>query len=63
VHAARQLSPEVKNHLAGAAASLMHAVAGMLATAVPSEETAAATGVEHIDLDVTDDSWPEEEPS
>ncbi|MCW2833999.1 MAG: hypothetical protein JWN68_1952 [Nocardioides sp.] len=65
VHAARHLSPEVKNHLASAAASLMHAAAGMLATSVSTDEP-SATGVEHIDLDETGDAgdaWPEEDPA
>ncbi len=57
VHAVRGLSPEVKAHLATAATSLLHAAAGLLATAVPDER--ARGGVEHIDLDdVTE--WPEE---
>lgn len=59
VHAVRQASPEVRSHLAVAAASLMQAAAGILATAVPDEGRAAAArgdGVEHIDLD---EEWPE----
>ncbi|HXH77991.1 hypothetical protein [Nocardioides sp.] len=63
VHAARHLSPEVKNHLASAAASLMHAAAGMLATVVPPGEPASGSGVEHIDLDEPTDDWPADEPS
>jgi hypothetical protein len=62
VHLIRQTSPEVRSHLAVAAASLMQAAAGILATAVPDEHRAAAArgdGVEHIDLD--DDAWPEED--
>lgn len=54
VHAIRQTSPEVRAHLAVAAASLMQAAAGVLATAVPDEARAAAArgdGIEHIDLD------------
>ena len=54
VHAIRQTSPEVRAHLAVAAASLMQAAAGVLATAVPDEHRAAAArgdGIEHIDLD------------
>ena len=54
VHVLRQASPEVRTHLAVAAASLMQAAAGILATAVPDEARAAAArgdGVEHIDLD------------
>lgn len=62
VHLVRQTSPEVRAHLAVAAASLMQAAAGILATAVPDEARAAAArgdGVEHIDLD--DEEWPEED--
>ena len=54
VHVVRQASPEVRAHLAVAAASLMQAAAGILATAVPDDARAAAArgdGVEHIDLD------------
>ncbi len=54
VHAVRQTSPEVRAHLAVAAASLMQAAAGILATAVPDDHaggTARGDGVEHIDLD------------
>jgi hypothetical protein len=38
VHAVRSLSPEVREHLASAATSLVHAAAGLLATAVPDQE-------------------------
>jgi hypothetical protein len=61
VHVVRQASPEVRAHLTVAAASLMQAAAGLLATAVPDEARRAAArgdGVEHIDLD---DDWPEED--
>lgn len=61
VHVLRQASPEVRTHLAVAAASLMQAAAGILATAVPDEARAAAArgdGVEHIDLD--DDPVPDD---
>ena len=61
VHAARQLSPEVKNHLASAAASLMHAAAGVLATAVPTDEHTPDGGLHHIDLDEDSDDWPDED--
>ena len=64
VHLIRQTSPEVRSHLAVAAASLMQAAAGILATAVADENRAAGArgdGVEHIDLDdLDDDAWPEE---
>jgi hypothetical protein len=59
VHAVRQLSPEVKAHLATAAASLVHAAAGILATATPAPSSDRG-GVEHIDLDDTGEDWPEE---
>lgn len=59
VHAVRQLSPEVKTHLATAAASLMHAAAGILATAAP-DASPDRGGVEHIDLDASGEDWPEE---
>lgn len=66
VHAVRQLSPEVKAHLAGAAASLAQAAAGILATVAPAEPAGASRpdggptesrrgDVEHIDLD---EDWP-----
>lgn len=55
VHAVRQTSPEVRAHLAVAAASLMQAAAGILATAVPDDARRPGTrhgdGMEHIDLD------------
>lgn len=60
VHAVRQLSPEVKDHLAAAAASLVQAAAGMLATAVRDEQTGRrADQVERIPLD---DEGPEDPP-
>jgi hypothetical protein len=66
VHAVRTASPEVRTHLAVAAASLMQAAAGLLATAVPDEHRAAAArgdGFEHIDLDADPDEpvRPEED--
>ncbi|QZY28006.1 hypothetical protein [Nocardioides coralli] len=60
VHAVRETSPEVREHLAVAAASLMQAAAGVLAAASgPGSRPDPAAGVEHIDL--TDDEWPEDE--
>jgi hypothetical protein len=62
IHAVRGASPEVRAHLAVAAASLMQAAAGILATAVPDEERARSArgdGVEHIDLD--DEPWTDDE--
>ncbi|MCW2793585.1 MAG: hypothetical protein JWO76_2683 [Nocardioides sp.] len=76
VHALRQTSPEVREHLAVAATSLLQAAAGLLATAVPPDARAGepggarGTGVERIDLDDdtdddldddTDGAWPEED--
>ena len=57
VHAVRQTSPEVRAHLASAAASLMQAAAGMLATQTPRP----GRPVERIDLD-DDGAWPDDEP-
>lgn len=59
IHAVRETSPEVKQHLAVAASSLMHAAAGVLATQVP-ESGARDRGVENIDLN-DGDSWGEDE--
>jgi hypothetical protein len=59
VHAVRESSPEVRAHLATAAASLLQAAAGVLATVAPDETRAAAArgeGVEHIDVDA---GWPD----
>lgn len=56
VHAVRQTSPEVRDHLAAAAGSLLEAASGLLATQVPADEPSdgpgrRAGGVERIDLD------------
>lgn len=55
VHAVRQTSPEVRAHLSTAAASLLQAAAGLLASvpAPDSEQGSSgrAPGVERIDLD------------
>lgn len=53
VHALREVSPEVRDHLASAAASLMQAAAGVLA-ATQQHGSARESGVEHIDLDPED---------
>ena len=45
----RQLSPEVKTHLAAAASSLMQATASLLATPM-SQQRDSKRDVEHIDL-------------
>ncbi len=57
VHAVRGLNPEVTAHLVSAATSLMHAAAGMMASA--SAGPAAREGVEPIDLD-DDGAWPDD---
>jgi hypothetical protein len=60
VHAVRLASPEVRTHLAVAAANLMQAAAGILAAASQDGSRADSDrgdGVEHIDLDEGD--WPE----
>lgn len=61
VHVIRQAGPEVRDHLAVAATSLMHAAAGVLAATARAPDTDRAGGVEHIDLDVDQGDWPEEE--
>ena len=56
IHVVRQTSPEVREHLAVAASSLMQAAAGLLATHTGGSPTAAP--VEKIDLDdETGESW------
>ena len=60
VHAVRQTSPEVRAHLATAAAALMQAAAGIMATEVPSDASGRDAQVERIDLD--DDQEPETTP-
>jgi hypothetical protein len=57
----RGTSPEVREHLATAATSLMHAAAGMLSTAVPqpdAERGRRSGPVEKIDLD--DQEWEDD---
>lgn len=62
-HAIRATSPEVREHLANAASSLMQAAAGLLAASAaasgPGDRERPRPGVEHIDLD--DGGWPPEE--
>lgn len=62
VHTVRELSPEVKAHLAVAGSNLMQAAAALLATAVPDDGRAGrpADGVEHIPVD---DDWPNDPPT
>lgn len=59
VHAVRDLNPEVRAHLASAATSALQALAGLAAATTGPGRSAAAGGVEHIDLD-EDGDWPEE---
>ncbi len=62
VHVVRTASPEVRTHLAVAAASLMQAAAGVLAAASsdPSRGSGRGRDVEHIDLDgASDEDWPD----
>jgi hypothetical protein len=61
VHVVRECSPEVRAHLAVAAASLMQAAAGILATAVPDERRAAAARGDDIEKINLDDDWPDED--
>jgi hypothetical protein len=60
VHVIRQASPEVRDHLATAATSLMQAAAGVLA-ATARAGSHPSPHVEHIDLDADSGDWPEEE--
>lgn len=61
VHVIREASPEVRDHLAVAASSLMQAAAGVLAASARAGGPAARDqGVEHIDVDDAGD-WPEDE--
>jgi hypothetical protein len=61
ISVARGTSPEVKQHLASAASSLMQAVAGVLATHAPPEQPGGERdwGVEKIDLS-GDDEWEDD---
>ena len=64
VHLIRQTSPEVRDHLAVAATSLMQAAAGVLVAASrgAGSGSRAGEGVERIDLDGDDEGeWPEDE--
>ena len=61
ISAVRETSPEVKQHLASAATSLMQAASGVLATHVPDKHRQGRpdTGVEKIDLSDGDD-WEDD---
>ncbi|HET7690262.1 MAG TPA: hypothetical protein VFK41_07785 [Nocardioidaceae bacterium] len=60
INVVRETSPEVKQHLAVAANSLLQAMQGMLATQVPAPaDSGRRTPVEKIDLD-DDGPWDED---
>lgn len=60
INVVRETSPEVRQHLAIAANSMLQAMQGMLATQVPDDQrTRRAAPVEKIDLD-DDASWDDE---
>lgn len=67
VHTVRQLSPEVKEHLAVAASSLVQAAAGVLATVAPDthrpagEQRGTGRRTEPVEKIVLDEDWPEED--
>jgi len=61
VHVVRQASPEVRTHLASAAASLMQAAAAVLNAVATPPGAASTPTVERIDLDDEAGAWPEEE--
>ncbi len=69
LHAVREVSPEVREHLAVAASSLMQAAAGFLVAASAGASADERGGVERIDLDPDLDGdghdpqtpWPEEQ--
>lgn len=60
VHVIRQASPEVRDHLVSAAASLMQAAAGVLAATAKGPDAGRGRDVERIDLDADTDEWPED---
>jgi len=61
ISAVRDTSPEVKQHLASAASSLLQAAAGALATPVPDDtgENRKGSPVERIDL-TDDEGWEDD---
>jgi hypothetical protein len=54
IHRVRRASPEVREHLATAASSLLQAVAALLEPHAASAGDREGTGLEHIDLEGTD---------
>jgi hypothetical protein len=61
IHYARSLNPEVRQHLATAAASLMQAAAGVLAAAAADDSRASAARGDDIEKIDVDDEWPDED--
>lgn len=61
ISAVRETSPEVKQHLSTASTSLMHAVAGIIASHVSDQagKTRTDAAMEHIDLSDGDD-WDDD---
>lgn len=60
VHAFRDTDPEVREHLATAAASFLQALAGVMATRPPADHGSRDdAGVEHIDVG---GDWPTDDP-
>jgi hypothetical protein len=57
ISAVRNTSPEVREHLASAASSLLLAVSGMMVSHPPSRDPK----VERIDLDADAEQWPEDD--
>lgn len=60
IDVARSVSPEVRTHLASAAASLMQAAAGVLAAVAADDSRRAAAQGEDIEKIYVDDDWPED---
>jgi len=60
VHIVREASPEVRAHLASAAASLMQAAASVLEAAGSGPGHRREPGVEKIDLDDSAEPWEDE---
>lgn len=59
VHVIRETSPEVREHLATAASSLLQAAAGVLAATARGADGGRRSPVERIDLDADQGDWPE----
>ncbi|MDN5893633.1 MAG: hypothetical protein L0H93_06355 [Nocardioides sp.] len=61
MHVIRELSPEVRNHIATAGANLMQAAAALMATAVPDQSQPRSSGKDDLEKIDVDDEWPEDE--